>query len=116
MSRAVTVALLAVSAAGCLTTGPSEEERRQLGLAYIGCMRGAARELDDGRSDLLTVALAVKAKCGPEWLAYTRSESAGLTQYHAARFLIDQDTRRLDDAAQEVATERTKRTARAPAR
>jgi hypothetical protein len=51
---------------------------------------------------------AVKARCGQEWRAYTQAYTTRLTPSYAARFMIEKDASRLEDAAQEVATLRTR--------
>lgn len=102
---------IAVLCAGC-ATGPSlseSDQRHETSVAYVECMQRAAREIDDGLQDLMTIAYAVKARCGREWLARVRAYSSHLPSGHAARFQLDEEPNRLSEAAEAVAIARTSR-------
>ena len=59
------VPALACSLAACATTSmPSVEQGENEGISgYIACLETAARRMDDGRSDVATLAAAVKGAC-----------------------------------------------------
>jgi hypothetical protein len=96
---------------GC-TSGPSESvktARDEAGTRYFQCMKLAADRLDNGREDILTVALAVKVQCGKEWLEYTKLSSAHLSAGYQPLYLTERDAKRLEEAAEMVAFQRTRR-------
>jgi len=77
--------------------------------AYYECLKSAVRQLDNGREELMTVALAVEAQCGSEWLAWTHAMSASLTPRYQSEFIVKMEPEALKTAASFVATYRTRR-------
>ena len=82
--------LLAGLAVSCLlaacaaTSIPSAEQGESEGISgYVACLDAAARRLDDGRSDVATIAAAVKAACAAKFAEPV--ETPGATLNAAAR-------------------------------
>jgi hypothetical protein len=71
MPRNVLFAGLAASCllpACAMTSMPSVEQRDSEGISgYVGCLEAAARRLDDGRSEVATIAAAVRSACAAKF-------------------------------------------------
>lgn len=59
------LAVLAMGLGGCVTTASNEEKEATM-KAEIACFRAAAERLDDGKSDPLTIGIAMQTACTPE--------------------------------------------------
>ena len=87
-----------------------EQAKQQAIEAYKNCLEAAVVQLDDGKSDTLTVAYAVKASCGQQFLAWRKAASASLTPAYQALFLSeDTNSLQLDSAMSAVSLHRTRR-------
>jgi hypothetical protein len=93
----------------CATAESLKPAREEAAARYFGCMRAAADQLDNGREDVLVVALAVKVQCGKEWLEYTKLSSAHLAPGYQPLFINERDGKRLEEAAEMVSFQRTRR-------
>jgi hypothetical protein len=68
MEQAVEMARQAeLQAAAKLPPPATESEKSDAGKAYIACLHKAARRMDDGKSDAMSVALAIKPICAAEF-------------------------------------------------
>ena len=87
MPRKFPFASLAVSflLAACATTSmPSVEQGDTEGISgYVACLDAAARRLDDGRSDVATIAAAVRSACAVKFAE--PAKKPGATMNAAAR-------------------------------
>jgi hypothetical protein len=92
----------------------TEKERRDAFFAYFSCLDAAAREMDDGRSDASTIALAIKSLCASQFASTVEIEGRSLNP--AARRLFEskaQDSQ-LEMATQAVLAGRADRAKTAP--
>jgi len=87
MPRNILFAGLAVSCLlpACATTSlPSVEQGENEGISgYVDCLDAAARRLDDGRSDVATIAAAVRRACAAKFAEPVKMP--GATMNAAAR-------------------------------
>lgn len=105
--------LFLVLLAGC-ATHPVPATKAQIDeslTAYIGCLDAAARLLDDGKSEPLSIAPAVRGSCRVEFTRSVDLESQGLNA--RARLMFRQRAEpRIDDAVFAVLMVRKERAAR----
>lgn len=73
------------------------------------CMHGAARELDDGRSDPRAIAYAVRGQCASEGRRYYETFVVGEPLEFRSRFLREAEVKQLDAATAAVLRERRRR-------
>jgi hypothetical protein len=82
MPRNILVAGLAASfllPACAMTSMPSVEQGESEGTSgYVACLDAAARHLDDGRSDVATIAAAVKSACATKFAEPVKTPGATL--------------------------------------
>jgi hypothetical protein len=78
----------------------TEKEKRDALFAYFSCLDAAAREMDDGRSDASTIALAIKSLCASQFARTVELEGGGLNP--AARRLFES---KVQDSQLEMATQ-----------
>jgi hypothetical protein len=56
----------------------TEQEKSDAMGAYISCLHSAARKIDDGKSDAMSVALALKPLCVAEFRKSITTHSQGM--------------------------------------
>jgi hypothetical protein len=66
----------------------SEEGKQQAMKAYMDCLHAAAAKMDDGKSDAMTVAMAIKPLCAGEFARSVKLSGSGLSPY--ARNLFEE--------------------------
>ena len=95
--------------AACADKSAIDAARKETGDAYAACLRLAANSLDNGTQDAMTVAYAVKARCGPKFLEWRRAFASDLTgPYQTAFMAQDTTAEQLDFAMTAVSSQRTK--------
>ncbi|WP_158816925.1 hypothetical protein [Methylocapsa sp. S129] len=103
-------AILALIVAGCAAEPPpaTQAEKDSSELALFTCLSSASKQLDDGRSDAGTVAIAVMGGCGREFVAVDEVQFRGLSLDMRARLASMAFDRRLKIATFAVLTTRNK--------
>jgi single-stranded DNA-binding protein len=89
--RHTTCVILFLMLAGCLPEQQelaSEEAKQKAMKDYIGCLEAAAAKMDDGKSDAMTVATAIKPLCAGEFAQSVKLSGSGLSPY--ARNLFEE--------------------------
>lgn len=87
--RQIAIILIPLMLSGCLSDQqPSEEEKQQAMNDYIHCLHTAAAKMDDGKSDALTIAVAIKPFCAAEFARSVKLSGSGMSPY--ARSLFEQ--------------------------
>lgn len=76
--RALPVAL-ALGLTGCVQQGATEAEKRATLHAWISCVRQAADQLDDGRSDPVSIAFGIEPVCAGLYGQFTEAVVASVT-------------------------------------
>ena len=66
----------------------SEEPKQKAMKDYMGCLEAAAAKMDDGKSDAMTVAMAIKPLCAGEFAQSVKLSGSGLSPY--ARNLFEE--------------------------
>ena len=64
---------------GCVAAVPAatEQEKTDALRAYISCLHNAARKMDDGKSDAVTIAIGIKSICAGEFARSVRITAQG---------------------------------------
>jgi hypothetical protein len=73
--RALPVAL-ALGLVGCVQRGATEAEKHATLNAWVSCVRHAADQLDDGRSDPVSVAFGIEPLCAGLYGQFTEANVA----------------------------------------
>jgi hypothetical protein len=79
---------------GCMSNqgeAASEEAKTQAMNAYLACLHKAAPKMDDGKSDAMSVALAIKPLCAGEFARSVKLSGSDLAPY--ARNLFEKGAR-----------------------
>jgi hypothetical protein len=83
-----TYAVVFLMLTGCLSNPVSEEAKQQAMKAYMDCLQAAAAKMDDGKSDAMTIAMAIKPLCAGEFGQSVKLSGSGLSPY--ARNLFEE--------------------------
>jgi hypothetical protein len=75
-------------------------------MTYIECLHNAARKTDDGRSDAITIAMAIKSQCVGEFARSTETYSQGMNPQARRMFEDRVESRQLELATMAVLDER----------
>lgn len=89
--RRATHVIMFLVLTGCLSNqqeSVSEEAKQQAMKAYMDCLHAAAAKMDDGKSDAMTVAMAIKPLCAGEFAQSVKLSGSDLSPY--ARNLFEQ--------------------------
>jgi hypothetical protein len=91
---------------GCPATDAEKDAALQ---AYVTCLKRAARQLDDGKSDAATVALAIQSRCAVEFDYSLDVFGQGMPLDAQVNFRQQSRERQLEISTQVVLTERAAR-------
>lgn len=81
-SSGIVALSIAASISACATqTAPAlnEQEKTEVGVAWIACLHSAARKIDDRKSDASTIALAIRPLCAAEAARYWEAGASHLS-------------------------------------
>jgi hypothetical protein len=81
-ARHATLAVILLLSTGCQSSQPASEAAKELATnAYVDCLYTAAAKMDDGTSDAMTVALAIKPLCASEFAQFVKLSGSHLSPY-----------------------------------
>ena len=91
----------------CSTTPPATESEKNAALmAYLTCLHNAARKMDDGRSDAMSVALAIKPPCAAEFRTSVKVRGRDMNREAFSMFEDRMEPKQLELATTAVLDER----------
>jgi hypothetical protein len=93
--------LITLMLSACVSTGPpaTPSEKDTAMRSWLSCLRDGANQDDDHKSDAMSIAVAIKARCHSLFIASIEAFSRGMT-YRAATMMED----RVVNSDQELGT------------
>ena len=95
----------------CSTTPPpaTESEKNAALMAYLTCLHDAARKMDDGKSDAMSVALTIKPLCAGEFRTVVKVRGRDMNREAFGMFEDRMEPKQLELATTAVLDERKPR-------
>jgi hypothetical protein len=95
---------------GCASASApaTQQQKDEADVTYLVCMHKAARQLDDGKSDAASVALAIMPSCTSEFRNSLRVSNREMNPQARKMFESDIERRQIEIATKMVLEERQK--------
>ncbi|QND47692.1 hypothetical protein HB780_18630 [Rhizobium lusitanum] len=86
---------------GCVASNPAQSKGAQEAATreWIACIRAAVKEVDDGKSDPMTVAIAVQPSCNRQKVAVDAAFEPPLTYEQHVRFQQNIEQKNIQNTA-----------------